>query len=90
VENLQNMPVFPYKTQVQIVVASMTLHNYIQRKSIQDVAFNEFDRHLDFVPDDILTDVVSRSQTCGHQRASRMNYVCDGIATCLMGQKFFF
>jgi len=80
------MLVFLYKTQVQIVVAAMTLHNYIQRKSIQDVAFNEFDRHPDFVPDDILTDVVLRSQTRGHQKASHMDYVCDGIATSLIGQ----
>jgi hypothetical protein len=58
--------VFPYKTQVQIVVASMALHNYIRRKSIQDVAFNEFDRHPDFVPADTLTDVVPQSQTHGH------------------------
>jgi hypothetical protein len=52
------MPVFPCKTQVQIVVASMTLHKYIRRKSIQDVAFNEFDHHPDFVPTDTLTNVV--------------------------------
>jgi hypothetical protein len=45
-----------------------------------------FNRHPDFVHDDILTDVVPRSQTCGHQRASRMDYVRDGIATSLMGQ----
>jgi hypothetical protein len=78
------MPVFPYKTQVQIVVASMALHNYIRRKSIQDVAFNEFDRHPDFVLADTLTDVVT--QTREHQKASRMDYVRDGIATSLMRQ----
>jgi hypothetical protein len=64
--------------------ASMALHNYIRRKSIQDVAFNEFDRHPDFVLADTLTDVVT--QTRGHQRASRMDYVRDGIATSLMRQ----
>jgi hypothetical protein len=77
---------FPYKTQVQIVVASMTLHNYIIRKSIQDVAFNEFDRHPNFIPDDILTDVVLRSQTRGYQKASYIDYVRDDIATSLIGQ----
>jgi hypothetical protein len=30
---LQNMPAYPYKSQMQIVLASMTLHNYIRRKS---------------------------------------------------------
>jgi hypothetical protein len=76
----------PYKTQVQIVVASMALYNYIQRKSIQDVAFNEFDRYPDFVPANSLTDVVPQSHTREHQRASRMDYVRDEIATSLMGQ----
>jgi hypothetical protein len=45
------MSYFFYKTQVQIVVISMTLHNYIRRKSKEDIAFREFDRHPDFVPD---------------------------------------
>lgn len=34
-----------YKMQVQIVVASMTIHNYIRRKLREDVAFAEFDYH---------------------------------------------
>ena len=83
---LQNMHVFPYKTQVQIVVALRALHNYIRRKSIQDVAFNEFDRHLDFIPDNFLTDVVPQSHTCRHQRASCMDNIHDDIVTSLMRQ----
>jgi hypothetical protein len=83
---LQNMPAYNYKTQVRIVVASMAIHNYIRRTSMQDVAFMEFDRHPDFVPDDFLTDVASHSQSQGHQRPSRMDYVRDGIAASLMTQ----
>jgi hypothetical protein len=36
---LQNMFVYLYKTQVEIVVASMALHNYIRRRSQDDVVF---------------------------------------------------
>jgi len=32
----------------------------IKRKSLDDVAFAEFDRNLNFIPDDILPDVVAR------------------------------
>jgi len=39
----------------------MILHNYIRRRSHDDVAFAEFDRNPNFVPDDILLDVVARS-----------------------------
>ncbi|XP_061961541.1 protein ALP1-like [Populus nigra] len=83
---LQTMPEFPYKSQVKIVVASMALHNYIRRKSGQDVAFNKFDSHPDFVPPDTFPDVVPQSQTTGHQSASRMDYIRDGITNSLMGQ----
>ena len=55
------MSEFPCKTQVKIVIASMALHNYIWRKSSQNVAFNEFDIHPDFVPPDTLNDVVPQS-----------------------------
>ena len=37
----------------------MTLHNYIRRRSHDDVAFTEFDRNLNFIPDYILPDVVA-------------------------------
>jgi hypothetical protein len=62
----------------------MALHNYIRRKSQEDVAFTEYDRNLHFIPDDFLADV-SRSQSQGNHRPSQMNYVRDGIADSLMG-----
>ena len=55
---LQNMYVYPYKTQVEIVVASMTLHNYIRRRSQDDMTFVKYDRNPNFVLDDILLDVL--------------------------------
>jgi hypothetical protein len=78
------MSSFNYKTQVRIVVASIAIHNYIKRTSIQDVAFMKFDRHPNFVPDDFLTDVAQHSQSQGHQRPSRIDYIRVGIAASLM------
>ena len=46
---LPNMLAYPYKTQVEIVVASMTLHNYIRRRSHDDVASAEFDWNPSYV-----------------------------------------
>ena len=51
---------------------------------MQDVAFMEFNRHLDFVPDDFVTDVAPHAQMQGYHRPSRMDYVCDEIAASLM------
>ena len=40
----------------------MTLHNYIRRKSHDDVAFTEFDHNPNFILDNILLDVVVHSE----------------------------
>ena len=42
---LQNMSAYPYKMQVEIVMALMTLYNYIRKRSHDDVTFVEFDRN---------------------------------------------
>ena len=78
------MSVYPYKSQVQIVVVSMTPHNYIRRKSQEDFAFTEYNRNPNFIPDNILTDVFPCLQSQGNQRSSQMNYVRNGIADSLM------
>jgi len=57
------MLAYPYKSQVQIIVVSMALHNYIRRKSQENVAFTKYDRNPQFIPDDFLADIVSYSQS---------------------------
>jgi hypothetical protein len=46
----------------------------IRRRSLDDVAFTEFDRNPNFVPDDILFDVVARLR-------NQRNYSPDGFRT---------
>ena len=50
------------------------------------MVFIEFDRHSNFVLNDLLIDVVSLSQPHGNQMSSCMDYVYNRIATSLMGQ----
>ena len=64
----------------------MALHNYIRRRLHDDVAFAEFDRNLNFVPDDILLDVVARSGSHENCSPCRMDFVRDEIADSLMEQ----
>jgi len=80
------MSAYPYKMQVEIVVISMTLYNYIRRKSHDDEAFAEFDHNFNFVPDDILYDVVAHSRSHGNWSPYRMDFISDGIAYSLMEQ----
>ena len=79
------MPAYPYKTQVKIVVASMALHNYIRRRSQTDATFVEYDRNPDYIPDELLPDVVACETSHSSRRNSRMDIVREGIADSLMG-----
>ena len=80
------MLAYPYKTQVEIVVASMALHNNIRRSSQDDAVFSEYDHNPNLIPDDFLLDIVQVLAVQGSQRPSRMDFVCDGIANNLMEQ----
>jgi len=64
----------------------MALHNYIRRRSHDDVAFAEFDHNLNFVPGDILHDVVPCSGSHENCSPCRMDFVYDGITDSLMEQ----
>jgi hypothetical protein len=64
----------------------MTLHNYIRRRSHDDITFAEFDRNPNFILDDILPDVVARSGRHGNYNPCRIDFVRDGIADSLMEQ----
>ena len=64
----------------------MALHYYIKKRSHDGLAFEEFDRNLNFIPDNILPDVVSCSGSHGNCSLCRMNFIHDGIANSLMKQ----
>jgi hypothetical protein len=80
------MSAYQYKTQVEIVVTSMALHNYIRRRLHDDIGYAEFDCNSNFIHDDILPDVVTRSGSYGISRPGQMNFVRDGIADSVMEQ----
>ena len=80
------MIAYPYITQVEIVVASMTLHNYIRRRSQDDAVFSKYDRSPNLIPDDFLPNIVQTSTVQGSHRPSRMDSVRNGIVNSLMEQ----
>jgi hypothetical protein len=64
----------------------MTLHNYSRIRSHDDVAFTEFDRNPNFIPHDILSNIVARSRSHENCSLCRMNFIRDGIANSLIKQ----
>ena len=57
---MQNIHAYPYKTQVEIVVTSLVLYNYISRRSQDDAVFSEYDRNPNLIPYAFLSDIVPR------------------------------
>ncbi|XP_038973723.1 protein ALP1-like isoform X1 [Phoenix dactylifera] len=51
---LSTMPNFSYHKQVQIVVASMAIHNFIRNHAIKDLEFQPYDDNEDLLPSDCL------------------------------------
>jgi hypothetical protein len=62
----------------------MTLHNYIRRRSHNDVAFAEFDRNPNFVPDDILPDIMIFHLMLLHAQKAMETVVLIGWISYLM------
>jgi len=58
----------------------------IRRRSLDNVAFAEFDCNPNFVPDDILPDVVALLRNQGNCSPCRMDFVRDEIVNSLMEQ----
>jgi hypothetical protein len=57
---------------------------------IDDVAFAEFDRHSNFVPNYILPDIVAHSKNQENCNPCRMYFLRDGIVDSLIEQKKIF
>ncbi|KAL5562413.1 hypothetical protein UlMin_032160 [Ulmus minor] len=50
---LRDMPSYPFTTQINIVIATMTLQNYIRRKTERDRHFDKInDNQLDIIPEE--------------------------------------
>lgn len=53
------MPTYSFTTQVQVVVATMALHNFIRKYNSGDPDFMAFDDDADLIPDEYLEEFYS-------------------------------
>ncbi|KAL7228037.1 hypothetical protein ACSBR1_022833 [Camellia fascicularis] len=45
-------PNYKWPTQVKLVCATMAIHNFIRRSQFRDIAFESYDRFMDYVPNE--------------------------------------
>ena len=55
------MQTYPYHVQVQIVTATMAIHNYIRKYNVDDPDFMSYDDDPDLVPHEYLEEYYSIS-----------------------------
>jgi len=62
------------------------LFKKLRKRSVDDVAFIKFDHNFNFVPDDILPDVVTRLRNQENCSPCRMDFLRNEIVDSLMEQ----
>jgi len=78
---LRRMPKFTIKTQVEVVVATMAIHNFIRRNADMDVDFNRYeDENITLDHDDYRRPVnLDSSQNLNIASSSEMNHVRNSV-----------
>ena len=80
------MPKYSTIDQNRIICAAFALHNYIRKNTIGDPAFTVIDQDPEFIPPEILPDVVvnSTQERVAELRIGEMATIRDKIASSLM------
>lgn len=81
---LKQMPSYPFEKQVKIVIAAMTLHNYIRRNAVNDTHFARADLDLDYGYSVNLNDVNEGTSASNDDLSSDMERLRDRIAMSLV------
>ncbi|XP_062086320.1 uncharacterized protein LOC133792429 [Humulus lupulus] len=80
---LRDMPSYPYQKQVKIVIASMTLHNYIRRHAKRDRHFEKIRDNPYYCVED-QTNIEDEDETARASNLNEMDNTRDLIAASLM------
>ncbi|KAM6564829.1 hypothetical protein CsatB_024827 [Cannabis sativa] len=81
---LRDMPSYPYQKQVKIVIASMTLHNYIRRHAQRDWHFEKIRDNPNYCASD-QTNIEDEDETTRASNLNEMDNIIDLIAASLIG-----
>nr|XP_043639060.1 uncharacterized protein LOC122610130 [Erigeron canadensis] len=83
---LQGMPQFSVKTQIDVIIATFALHNYIRNNSKDDMLFTRLEQHPNFIPQDELHDVRGHYTNNGESfegTSNVMKQIRNDIATLI-------
>ncbi|XP_048498665.2 protein ALP1-like [Beta vulgaris subsp. vulgaris] len=85
---LRQMPQFSINTQIDVIMATFALHNYIRKSSTNDLMFSMLDNNPDYMPNEEIPDVADyRSSETSRETSKEMDLVRDGIANQIWSRK---
>ena len=84
---LKDIPVgYTFSTQKKLVLGTMAIHNFIRQTQLQDIPFDSYDAHPEFVPEDEEEAGISRDtlhgppvQSDDQEGAVRRARICQAI-----------
>ncbi|GJR75448.1 putative nuclease HARBI1 [Tanacetum coccineum] len=83
---LGGMPQFSVKTQIDVIMAAFTLHNYIHNSDKEDMMFTTIEQHLNYIPSNELHDVrghETNTENISQGTSNEMKQIRDDIATLI-------
>ena len=82
---IRHMPNFKYTTQVQIVCATMAIHNFIRRNSALDIEFHRAEKYDNTIAEDLNNDGnLNIGFNIDLNSSAKMDYVRDRIRDEIM------
>jgi hypothetical protein len=79
---LQHLPSYPMEKQIKIIIACMTLHNFIRDSALDGELFTQCDANEDFISD--VDEAITSQPHVNGEEESDMNALRDSIADSLM------
>ena len=83
------MPKFSVQTQIDVIIATFALHNYIRNNSQEDMMFTVMEENPNYIPRDELHDVHSHetnNENNSERASNEMKQIRNDIATLIWNE----
>ena len=83
------MPKFSVQTQIDVIIATFALHNYIRNNSQEDMMFTVMEENPNYIPRDELHDVHSHetnNENNSEGASNEMKQIRNDIATLIWNE----
>ena len=84
------MPMFSETSQIDVIMATFALHNYIRRNGTEDMVFNFVQQHGDYIPTEELDGETSYNHGNVRGSSNEMREIRNNIANMIWNARNLF